>query len=124
MKHVLLKIAGSLASLLGVMSVIAGSRVMIGSFDPGYITFPLLISYNIIMGIVSIPVGLLIWRNHKYAIGFSIFITLSHLGVLVSLLTVFNSIISVQSIHAMIFRSTTWVLLLLLLTWIRSDKKF
>jgi len=111
MKNVLLKIAAAIATLLGLMSVITGTRALTGFFDPGYQTFNILISYNVLMGVVSVIAGYFIWKKHKRSLELSAIITIGHIGVLLSLITVFRNIIAYQSIEAMIFRSVVWVLI-------------
>ena len=51
-----------MASLFGVVTVIAGTRVLAGS-DPGYIVFWPLLLYNTVMGIGYVVAGLVVWRN-------------------------------------------------------------
>ncbi len=121
MKNTIRKIAAGLAMLIGLMSAITGSRALLGLFDPGYQTFPILILYNILMGLVSILAAWLIWKNHKQAFTLSAMITSGHILVLISLITVFRDIIAIQSIHAMIFRSVLWILILLMLIWDRAS---
>jgi len=122
MKITIRKIVAGIAILLGLTSVVVGTRVLMGWFDPGYVTFPLLIIYNVIMGLVSILAGIFIWKNHKSAFEISGLITIGHIAVLVSLVTVFGNIIALQSIHAMIFRSVIWILILLTILWVNKTR--
>ncbi len=108
-----------IAALMGVLPVITGTRVLSGSFDPGYATFITLITYNILMGLVSVAAGYFIWTKTKQALLFSGFVAGGHILVLLSLLTVFNDVIATQSIKAMTFRSVVWIVIFL---FVRKSK--
>ncbi len=112
-KKIIIRIVAVAAFIMGLMPTITGTRALTGSFNPGYTTFPLLISYNIFMGLVSIAAAYFIWKKHKLAIGISGLIAGGHILVLLSLLTVFNDIIAHQSIKAMIVRSIIWIAIFL-----------
>jgi hypothetical protein len=122
MKNIILKIAAAIATLLGIMSVITGIRALTGSFDPGYESFSVLISYNVLMGIISVIAGYFIWKNHKQALLLSAIITIGHIAVLLSLVTIFSNIIANQSVEAMIFRSVVWVLIFVTVFTINRKK--
>jgi len=109
MKKILLNMAAVVAVVLGTMAVITGTRVLTGSFVPGYTVLPLLVIYNVSMGAVSILAGILIWKRHRLANLLSGLITVAHIIVLLSLLTLFADIVARQSIMAMLFRSVIWV---------------
>ncbi len=115
------KIIAIIAIIIGLMAVITGSRVLLGVFDPGYKYFLTLVSYNVIMGAVSIVAGILIWKQIDKAFLFSIIITALHVSVLLSLVTIFSNIISSHSISAMIFRSIVWIIISLVI-W-KTNKK-
>lgn len=116
------KITAVLAILMGIMPIVTGSRVLFGFFDPGYRYFIILILYNIIMGSVSVFAGIYIWRNHRRALFYSVFIAVSHTVVLLSLLSKFNDIISDESIAAMTVRSALWIIFTTIV-W-KGNKKF
>lgn len=105
---ILVKITAVIAAIIGIMAVVTGLRVLLGSFDPGYQYFISLVSYNVLLGAVSVYVGILIWQMHKKALFYSIIITGSHIMVLLLLLTIFKDVISTSSIGAMTFRSIVW----------------
>jgi hypothetical protein len=105
-----LKLVAILASVIGLMAIITGSSVLLGFFDPGYTYFTALIVYNIILGVISVITGILVWmKNHKSLL-LSYIIALSHIIVLILLLSIFRDIISEESIVAMVIRSLAWVL--------------
>ncbi|MCB0284485.1 MAG: hypothetical protein KDF60_18015 [Calditrichaeota bacterium] len=111
MNRTILRIAASAAVLIGIMAVIVGTRTLIGSNDPGYTTFNLLIIYNVVMGLVSLVAGYQIWNGYALAQKLSGVILLGHIAVLVMLVTIFNDIIAIQSIKAMIFRVGVWLVI-------------
>ncbi|HID39623.1 MAG TPA: hypothetical protein EYP36_08935, partial [Calditrichaeota bacterium] len=109
MKKIFLKMAAVLAAILGIMALFTGTRVLTGSFVPGYNVLQPLVIYNVTMGAVSVLTGILIWKSHRLAVLLSGIITIAHIVVLISLLTIFADIVARQSIMAMLFRSVIWV---------------
>lgn len=99
-----------IAIIIGSMSVVTGLRVIGGFFDPGYQYFLTLVSYNVIMGAVSVIAGIYIWQRNKNALLYSKIITAIHFIVLLLLLTIFSDVISDHSIGAMLFRSVVWII--------------
>ena len=98
--------------LFGLLTIFAGTRVLLGS-DPGYIVFQPLLIYNVVMGIVYITVGIITWRNIKkgmYMAGIIFFLNLIVLITIFFLYTEGNSI-AVDSLRAMSLRSIIWLAL-------------
>jgi hypothetical protein len=123
MKSILLKTAASAAFVFGIIPVITGTRALMAVFDPGYSTFKLLIIYNILTGLASVMAGYLIWKLHKAAIKISLLITIAHISVFLSLLTIFNEIIAQQSVNAMTVRIVAWIIIFgVVFTLNRSQK--
>lgn len=120
---IIIKITAILAIVMGIMPIVTGSRVLFGYFDPGYTYYETLIVYNIVMGIVSVIVGILILLKNKKSLLLSYIITGFHIIVLLSLLTIFRDIISNHSIEAMIFRSSVWTLFSFLIWKAMSNYK-
>ena len=90
--------------------MITGSRVLLGLFDPGYQYFTVLVSYNVIMGFVSIVAGILIWKGSAKYKPLTYFITSAHITVFLLLIIVFSDVISDHSIGAMTFRAVAWII--------------
>ena len=120
MKSILLKVVAAIALLIGLMAVITGTRVLTGYLIPDYNVLPLLVYYNVFMGFASIFTGILIWIKYSKALAFTVGIAVGHISVLLSLLTLFNSVVADQSIKAMIFRSIIWIVIFIIL---RKTKK-
>jgi hypothetical protein len=51
-----------IAVLFGLVTIFAGSRVLLGS-DPGHVVFLPLLIYNTAMGIVYVSAGIVAFRN-------------------------------------------------------------
>jgi hypothetical protein len=109
----IIRIVAIFAIAIGIMAVISGLRVIGGFFNPGYQYYLTLVSYNVIMGAVSVIAGIYIWQRNKNALLYSKIITAAHIIVLLLLLTIFNDIISDHSIGAMAFRSIAWIIITL-----------
>ena len=112
------------ATLFGLVTIIAGTRVLLGS-DPGYIVFRPLLIYNTAMGIVYISAGFIAWRNLKQGmyVAATIFIlNLIILVVIYFLYTEGNSI-AVDSLRAMSIRTIVWLALFAGLGWLSRRNK-
>ena len=107
------KIAATLALLLGVMSVFSGSKVLLEIDIKDYNVLIWLVSYNVIFGTISIIAAYYIWKNRSKSKNLSIFILVMHFSVFIYLK--FLSItVALESIQAMLFRISVWVLIAVL----------
>ncbi len=108
-----------MAALFGLVTIIAGTRVLAGS-DPGYVVFRPLLIYNTTMGIIYMAAGFIVWRNinrGKYAAAAIFILNFLVLGVICYLYTVGN-VVAIDSLRAMIFRTVVWLVLFLGLAWL------
>jgi len=107
---ILKKIAAVLALFIGVMSVFAGSKVLLGIDTKDYNTLTWLIIYNVIMGVVSLYAAFLIWKSDYRANNIITIILVLHLLVLLYL-----NFISENAAHeskmAMVFRTIIWLVI-------------
>ena len=107
---ILKKIAAVLALFIGVMSVFAGSKVLLGIDAKDYNTLTWLIVYNVIMGAVSLYAAFLIWKTDYKANNLITIILALHLSVLLYL-----NFISENAAHeskmAMVFRTVIWLVI-------------
>lgn len=115
------KIAAVLALLIGAMSVIAGSRVLLGISTPDYNVLQGLVIYNVAAGFLAIAVSVLIWRKHTTMMGSSLMIAAAHTIVLILLVTVFGGVTATESVKAMLFRVGIWAIIVILT--LRSNQK-
>ena len=112
------------AVLFGLATIIAGTRVLLGS-DPGYIVFRPLLIYNTAMGIVYVSVGVIAWRNLKLGMYLAAAIFVLNLVVLASIyfLYIEGSSIAVDSLRAMSLRTVVWLVLFSGLWWLCRRNK-
>ena len=107
------KTASILALFIGAMSVIAGSKVLLGIDTKNYTILNWLVLYNVILGVISIGVAYFIWKNNLFAKKAVVFILAAH--TLIALyLYFFNETVALESIKAMGFRISIWTIILLL----------
>jgi hypothetical protein len=113
------KVLALVAVLFGLVTVIAGARVLTGS-DPGYIVFRPLLIYNTAMGVAYVAAGLIVWRSldrGKYAAAV-IFVLNALVLAAIGFLYATGSAVAIESLRAMAFRTVVWCLLFLGLAWI------
>ncbi|MCF6280147.1 MAG: hypothetical protein L3J14_07350 [Flavobacteriaceae bacterium] len=107
------KIAGILALFIGVMSVFAGSKVLLEIDTKSYAVLFWLVSYNVIFGAISMITAYFIWKNKAIAKTLTLFVLTMHFLVFIYLK--FMSVTTAQeSVKAMIFRTSIWILIAVL----------
>ncbi|MEW6586885.1 MAG: hypothetical protein AB1442_14925 [Nitrospirota bacterium] len=100
-----------LGIIVGLLSIAAGSKVLLGVSSPGYAVVQWLVIYNVSLGAVSLGAGAGLWNLRPWAISLAGIIAASH-GFALVLLTVFfvsGKTAAYQSILAMFFRTTVWM---------------
>lgn len=105
--------AAALALFIGMMSVLAGSMVLLSIDTKDYNILTWLVSYNVIFGFISIFAAYLIWQGREKSRTLTLFILFMHVLVFIYL-EFFSDTVATQSVKAMIFRISIWVLILLL----------
>jgi len=108
-----------IAVLFGLVTLFAGTRVLGGS-DPGYIVFRPLLIYNTTMGFFYAAAGITAWRNiHKGKYAAATIFTLNFfvLAIIIFLYET-GSVIAIDSLRAMTFRTVIWLVLLIGLAWV------
>ena len=106
-------IAVILALLIGGMSVISGSLVLLNYNIPNYNILNWLVIYNVIFGAISIVAAYLIWKNNSIAKKTVVLILASHTFIAIYLYF-FSESVALESIKAMSFRIGIWILIYLL----------
>lgn len=101
-----------LAIMLGMMSVFAGSKVLLEIDIKDYNVLIWLVSYNIVFGAISIVVAYLIFKNLKHAKYWVLFVLTMHFIVLLYLKFISTATAS-ESIKAMTFRVGVWIFIAL-----------
>ncbi len=110
------RVAAGVGVIFGLVTLMAGGRVLLGA-DPGYVVYKPLLLFNTAMGLAYLTVGVLSWRRHALALPGAALVALANLGVLVALALRFEpgGPIATTSLGAMSFRTAVWVILFLLL---------
>lgn len=114
----------SIAVLFGLLTIFAGTRVLLGA-DPGYIVFRPLLIYNVVMGIVYVAAGLIAWRNIKQGMHVAATIFFLNLIVLTTIYFLYRegNLIAIDSLRAMSLRTVVWFVLFTGFWWLcRSNK--
>jgi hypothetical protein len=106
------------AVLFGVVTMIVGVRVLLGS-NPGYIVYLPLLRFNTAMGLAYVAVGVIAWRNLKFGVYGAAGICVLNLFALGSIIYLYtpNGSIARESLQAMTFRTVVWLVLFLVLAW-------
>jgi hypothetical protein len=110
--------------LFGITTIIVGIGVVAGS-EPGYKVFRPLLIYNTFMGLVYVIAGILAWRNinrGKYASAGIFILNLLVLGT-ISYIYVLGNDIAIESVRAMIFRTSIWFSLFVSYMWLSYRNK-
>ncbi len=112
------KVTGFVAAVFGVVTVLAGGRVLLGA-DPGYLVFRPLLVYNTLMGVAYVAAGALIWRDAPGAAFVAGAVFALNLVVLLGVVVLHRSgeAVAVDSVRAMTFRTVVWLVLFLGATW-------
>lgn len=112
------RVLALVAILFGVLTLVAGTRIL-GGADPGYIVFRPLLIYNTAMGLAYVAAGVVAWRSAmkgKRAAAAIFLLNLLVLGAIAYLYQAGGDI-AVQSLGAMTFRTAVWFLIFLGLAW-------
>ena len=104
------KTAVFLALFIGLMSVFAGSRVLLGMDVKEYPILNWLVWYNVIMGLVSVIAAFVMWKNDYRAANFITFIFFTHLVVEI-IIRFFSDTAAAESKKAMLFRIFIWLII-------------
>ena len=117
-KTIYKKIAACVAVLFSILTVVEGSRVLIGITQQEYLVFTPLLIYNLVMGIVGLFIGGMIWFNHKMALMLTSIVTALHLIVLIvaSIIFISGGQVAMHSVQAMTIRTVVWSAIILA-TW-------
>ena len=106
------------AALFGIVTAIVGARSLFGA-DPGYVVYLPLLRFNTLMGIAYFAVGVVAWRNLKFAVYGAAAISLLNLVALGSIRYLYTpgGPIAIESLRAMTFRAVVWLVFFFVLAW-------
>lgn len=121
--RLLQKLAALVAILFGVVTMIAGGRVLLG-VDPGYVVFLPLLLYNATMGLAYVGAGVMIWRDVTRGRQLAAVIAALNLVVLVAIVVLrrTGAAVAADSVRAMTFRTVVWIVLFLLTSWLHASR--
>ncbi len=102
-KTIFNKIAASVAVVFSVLSIIEGTKVLLGISQTEYIVLTPLLIYNVGMGFIGVFVGVVLWRNHARSLMFTLMVAAAHLFVLivVGVLYISGGVVAEHSVQAM-----------------------
>ena len=122
MNNLCTKTAAILAFIIGAMSFVSGATVLAGRL-PSYNILSWLPVYNFVLGLISsFFTATVIWKNHKFAWSAAIATFGAHTLVWLTLITTFRSQVASESLSAMVFRVSVWLVILALM-WVQARKK-
>ena len=115
MKQKFLHIIGALLALfLGIMSTFAGTSVLLGAESKDYNVLQWLVVYNVVLGVISIVTAFLIWKNLSINKKLILVILGMHFSIFLYLKFI-SETVAVESIQAMVFRVSVWVVIAILI---------
>lgn len=117
--QVIQRVFALVAALFGLVTIIAGGRVLSGG-DPGYVVFLPLLVYNTAMGVAYVAAGAMAWRSAergKYAAATIFILNLLVLGA-IGYLYMTGGSVAMDSVRAMVLRTVVWLVLFLGLAWV------
>lgn len=107
------------ATAFGLLTIIAGGRVLLGA-DPGYVVYQPLLVFNTVMGLVYVTVAVIGWRKPAQGRNGAALVFGLNLLALVGIYALHASgaAIAVDSLRAMSLRTGVWLLLLAGFWWL------
>lgn len=113
-----------IAVAFGVITIYAGSNVLLGS-DPGYIVYRPLLIFNAGMGVLYVLAGITALRNLRFGVVAAAVIFILNLTVLSTIYYLYTkgSPIAVDSLRAMTLRTVVWLGLFVGFGWLNYTQK-
>lgn len=124
-----------IAILFGLATLLMGSRVLLGA-NPGYVVYQPLLIFNTLMGALYVLAGISILISLKKAVQLAAIIFSLNLIVLTVIFYLFKenseivkqglepeNIIALESLIAMTFRTSIWLVLLIGFGWVSAKRK-
>jgi hypothetical protein len=111
------RIAAVLALVIGLLTIVEGSIVLLGIETKPYPIIPWLLRYNVAMGFVSLAAGLGLWMERGKAGTLSRMVLVCHAAIFLMLvgMHLLGKTVAVQSIMAMLFRTVIWTCIIFLI---------
>jgi len=118
------RIAATLAILTGLLSIKEGGSVLLGLTSKAYTVLPWLVWYNVVLGLGAVATGVGIAKQRAWGERYAVTILSMHAVVLLLLLVLFafKEAVSIVSIMAMLFRTTVWAGIVMLVRGKRGER--
>jgi hypothetical protein len=118
------RVAAVLGTMVGLLTIMEGGRVLLGLMKPDYVVLPWLVWYNVAMGIVSVVAGAGIWSGRSWSLDLAVNILTFHAVVFAGLFGMqkFGQPVAAASIFAMLFRTFVWTVIVSLVKWKRQQR--
>jgi hypothetical protein len=104
------RVAGAVAVVFSLLTLVEGSRVLLGTAETGCVVLMPLLLYNVVMAFVGMVAGGGLWMGRKWGLALSGGIAASHIVVLLIVGALYTSggDVALRSVQAMILRSVVW----------------
>jgi hypothetical protein len=118
------RVAAVLGTMVGLLTITEGGRVLLGVTIPAYPVLTWLVWYNVVMGVVSVAAGVGIWMQRPWSIDLGVNILAFHAIVFAGLVGMqkFGQPVAMVSIFAMMFRTFIWIIIVSLVKWKRQER--
>jgi hypothetical protein len=113
------RVLGSVVAIVfGIVTILAGSRVLLGT-DPGYVVFRPLLIYNTVMGALYVAAGVTIWSSAQRGKHAAAAIFTLNLLVLIGIAIAYRTgdAVAIDSVQAMTLRTVVWLAIFLSVAW-------
>ncbi len=106
----------------GLLTLVAGGRVLGGS-DPGYVVYRPLLIYNTTMGAAYLAAGIITLRSLKRGklAAAAVFVLNLLVFAFIGYVYVTSDSVAIESIRAMTLRTSVWLVLFLVLAFVESQ---
>lgn len=113
------RILALVAIVFGLVTILAGGRVLLGA-DPGYIVFRPLLIYNSVMGFAYVAAGVTAWRSLVRGRQAAVAIFVLNLLVLAAISALYTTVgsVAIESVRAMTLRTVVWLALVVGFAWL------
>ncbi len=111
--YYLTSIAAFTALFIGAMSIFAGTKVLLGLDTKSYHILVGLLVYNVLLGVISLIVSYLIFKNKSISKTATYLVLASH-TIAFLYLKFIPETVAAESIKAMLFRISIWIVIVIL----------
>lgn len=112
-----LRISALVAGIFGILTLIAGGRILLGLGEAGYTVIRPVLLFNTVMGALYLLTAVLIVRSNERARPLALFIAATNVIVLLSILVMraTGGTVANETMGAMTLRSVVWVVIAVVL---------